>query len=156
MAPPTELLNYLLPLISTSLFSIQNDSKSTSLHWAALNSHLPVVQALIQHPNSPGASLIDIKNKAGRTAVGEAEIVGKEEADNVVANWLVSQMLLDPEGDEKKLAQGESTSSSAAPTATEEKASEMDADDAGEDVEVDLFKLKIDADGKMDVTPAQQ
>lgn len=42
-------------------------------------------------PQGPGAALIDIKNMAGRSPLGEAEFVGWDEG----AQWLVGQMNLD-------------------------------------------------------------
>jgi len=70
---------------------VQNEAKSTPLHWAALNSHLPVVQKLVRFTKGPGIDLIDIKNTAGRTPLGEAENVGWDEG----AKWLVEVMNLD-------------------------------------------------------------
>ncbi|CAL1711413.1 unnamed protein product [Somion occarium] len=90
----TDALDYLLSVVSSSLLSVQNDAGSTALHWAALNSHLTIVQRLVQHPGGPGKDLIDIKNAAGRTPLGEAEIIGWEEG----AKWLVEVMNLDSEG----------------------------------------------------------
>ncbi|CAL1711414.1 unnamed protein product [Somion occarium] len=89
-----DALDYLLSVVSSSLLSVQNDAGSTALHWAALNSHLTIVQRLVQHPGGPGKDLIDIKNAAGRTPLGEAEIIGWEEG----AKWLVEVMNLDSEG----------------------------------------------------------
>ncbi|KZT05432.1 cytoplasmic protein [Laetiporus sulphureus 93-53] len=98
-----EALEYLLPLVSTSLLSAQNNAQSTPLHWAALNSHLAVAQALVRYPQGPGISLLDIKNAAGRSPLGEAENVGWEEG----AKWFVEVMNLD-EGakDEEVVAEG--------------------------------------------------
>ena len=86
-----DLLEYLLPLINPTLISAQNFSKSTPLHWAALNCHLPIVKRLVQFPGGPQLDLIDIKNAAGRTPIGEAELAGWDEG----ASWLVSVMKLD-------------------------------------------------------------
>lgn len=63
------------------------------MHWAALNSHLSVIQKLIQFPGGPGVDLIDIKNVAGRSPLAEAEMVGWDEG----AKWLVEMMKLEPE-----------------------------------------------------------
>jgi uncharacterized protein len=68
-----------------------NTLLSTPLHWAALNAHMEIVQGLINFPNGPGVGLIDIKNGAGRTALGEAEIAGWEEG----SAWLVGVMNLE-------------------------------------------------------------
>ena len=86
-----DALDYLLPKVSPSLLSAQNDAKSTPLHWAALNSHLAIAQKLVQFPGGPGINLIDIKNAAGRSPLGEAENVGWEEG----AKWFVEVMNLD-------------------------------------------------------------
>ena len=83
----------MLSVVSPSLLSAQNDAKSTPLHWAALNSHLTIAQKLVQHPNGPGINLIDIKNAAGRSPLGEAENVGWEEG----AKWFVEVMNLGEE-----------------------------------------------------------
>lgn len=74
----------------------QNNSKSTPLHWAALNSHLPIVKKLVELPGGPGLDLIDIKNAAGLSPLGEAELAGWEEG----ANWFVKMMRLDETGKE--------------------------------------------------------
>jgi len=46
---------------------------------------------LVNHPNGLGIDLIDIKNKAGRSPLGEAELIGWEEG----AQWFVEVMRLD-------------------------------------------------------------
>jgi ankyrin repeat protein len=91
-------LEYLLPIISPSLLGAQNNSGSTPLHWAVLNSHLTIVQKLIQFPEGPGIDLIDIKNNAGRSPLGEAECAGWEEG----AKWLVQMMKLDAGDDSQE------------------------------------------------------
>ena len=73
------------------LLASQNSAKSTPLHWAAINSHLAIVQKLVEYPDGPGADLIDIKNTAGRTPLGEAEFVGWDEG----SAWLVKMMKLE-------------------------------------------------------------
>ncbi|KAH9920964.1 cytoplasmic protein [Fomitopsis serialis] len=99
----TETLEYLLRHVSPALLSAQNDARSTALHWAALNSHLAVAQALVKFPNGPGLDLIDVKNEAGRTPLGEAENVGWEEG----AKWFVEVMNLDEsaKGEELQVAE---------------------------------------------------
>ncbi|KAG8907061.1 hypothetical protein FRB99_005438 [Tulasnella sp. 403] len=87
----TALLEYLLPLVPPELLSVANNSRSTPLHWATTNKHMDVIQRLVRFPGGPGALLIDQKNQAGLTAVGEAELVEWNEG----ARWLVSQMDLD-------------------------------------------------------------
>ncbi|GLB37922.1 putative ankyrin repeats (3 copies) [Lyophyllum shimeji] len=98
-----DVLEYLLPLVPSSLLAAQNSAKSTPLHWAALNKHLPVVQKLVEHPNGPGIDLIDIKNAAGHSPLGEAELAEWEEG----ATWLVKMMNLDAEGGEKEVGGAE-------------------------------------------------
>jgi uncharacterized protein len=91
----------LLPLLSPAIISAQNHSGSTPLHWAALNSHIDIAQKLVQYPSGPGRDLIEIKNIAGRSPLGEAELANWEEG----AKWFVQVMNLDheqePEGLDK-------------------------------------------------------
>lgn len=77
------------------LLSAQNNAKSTPLHWAALNAHLEIMKKLVQFPGGLGVGLIDIKNTAGRSPLGEAENAGWEEG----ASWLVAMMKLDDSGE---------------------------------------------------------
>ncbi|KAF5365902.1 hypothetical protein D9758_006668 [Tetrapyrgos nigripes] len=86
-----DVLDYILPLVPASLLSAQNNSGSTPLHWAALNSHLAIVQTLVRFPSGPGIDLIDIKNSAGHSPLAEAELAGWEEG----AKWFVEVMNLD-------------------------------------------------------------
>ncbi|KAI9453606.1 ankyrin [Lactarius psammicola] len=90
----TELLDVLLPLVPPSLLSAQNNAGSTALHWAALNAQLGTARALVGFPGGPGADLIDIKNAAGRSPLGEAEAAGWDEG----AKWMVEVMRLDDAG----------------------------------------------------------
>jgi uncharacterized protein len=85
------LLDLLLPIVPSSLLSAQNRAGSTALHWAAVNSQLAAAHALVKFPGGPGIDLIDIKNAAGRTSLGEAEIAGWDEG----AKWMVQVMRLD-------------------------------------------------------------
>lgn len=59
-----------------------------------MNSHLAVAQVLVKHPKGPGKDLIDIKNAAGRSPLGEAENIGWDEG----AKWFVEVMNLDDGG----------------------------------------------------------
>jgi uncharacterized protein len=94
------VLDYLLKIVSPALLSTQNEAQSTPLHWAAINTHLEVAQRLIRFPQGPGVDLIDIKNAAGRSPLGEAENVGWEEG----AKWFVELMNLeDSAKDEEEL-----------------------------------------------------
>ena len=92
-----DALEYLLDLVDPSLLAVQNEAKSTALHWAALNSHLAVAQKLVGYPRGPGKDLIDIKNAAGRSPLGEAENVGWDEG----AKWFVEVMNLEDGGKEE-------------------------------------------------------
>ena len=58
------------------------------MHWAAVNSQLAIIEKLVEFPAGPGIDLIDIKNSAGRSPLGEAEFAGWEEG----AKWLVQMM----------------------------------------------------------------
>ncbi|KAG8220516.1 cytoplasmic protein [Butyriboletus roseoflavus] len=87
----TDVLSYLLPLVSPRLLIRQNHAGSTPLHWAVVNQHLEVMQALVQFSSGPGIGMIDIKNAAGRSPLGEAEIAGWDDG----ARWLVQVMHLD-------------------------------------------------------------
>lgn len=89
-----ELLDVLLPIVPSSLLSAQNIAGSTALHWAALNAQLGTARALVGFPGGPGAELIDIKNTAGRSPLGEAEAAGWDEG----AKWMVEVMRLDGAG----------------------------------------------------------
>jgi len=94
--PPLELLDYLLPLCPSSLLSAQNYAGSTALHWAVLNAHIAAARALVEYPGGPGANLIDVKNAAGRSPLGEAEAAGWDEG----AKWMVEVMRLDDNGND--------------------------------------------------------
>ena len=99
----SDLLNYLLPLLPPTIISAQNHSGSTPLHWAALNSHLDIAQKLVQHPLGPGHDLIEIKNIAGRSPLGEAELAGWEEG----AKWFVQVMNLNDQEQEPEELEAE-------------------------------------------------
>jgi hypothetical protein len=89
------LLDILLPIVPSSLLSAGNRAGSTALHWAALNSQLGTARALVEFPGGPGTELIDIKNAAGHSPLGEAEAAGWDEG----AKWMVEVMrLVDPGG----------------------------------------------------------
>lgn len=49
------------------------------------------MQQLVELPGGPGIDLIDMKNEAGRSPLGEAEMAGWQEG----AKWLVEVMKLD-------------------------------------------------------------
>ncbi|KAF8557903.1 cytoplasmic protein [Imleria badia] len=85
------VLAYLLPHVSPDLLTHRNHAGSTPLHWAAVNRHLDVAQTLVGFTAGPGVDLIDIKNGAGRSPLGEAELAGWDEG----ARWFVQVMNLD-------------------------------------------------------------
>jgi len=89
-----QLLHVLLPIVLPSLLSAQNSAGSTALHWAALNSQLATARALVEYPPGPGVDLIDIRNAAGRSPLGEAEAAQWDEG----AKWMVEVMRLDSVG----------------------------------------------------------
>ncbi|KAJ3995675.1 ankyrin repeat-containing domain protein [Lentinula boryana] len=121
----TDLLRYLLPLISPSLLSIPNNAGSTPLHWAALNSHLSIAKELVLFPSGPGVDLIDIKNSAGHSPLAEAELAGWQEG----AKWLVEVMNLESVTEENGM----------------EDVGDRDTVDPNQDVQVEIE----DADGQI-------
>lgn len=87
-----DLLNYILPHIPGSLLEVENTSgRSTPLHWAAINAHLLIAQAIISHPGGPGPLLINAHNAAGMSPLGEAELAGADD----VAKWFVEVMTIE-------------------------------------------------------------
>lgn len=66
-----------------------------------MNSHLDIAQKLVQYPSGPGRDLIEIKNAAGRSPLGEAELAGWEEG----AKWFVQVMNLDHEQKTEELGE---------------------------------------------------
>lgn len=62
--------------------------------------HLEIIKRLILHPDGPARDLIDIKNKYGRSPLGEAEFAGWDEG----AKWFVEMMNLCPESVEEDTA----------------------------------------------------
>lgn len=55
-----------------------------------------MAKKLVEFPQGPGIDLIDVKNTAGRSPLGEAENVGWDEG----ATWFVQVMKLDDQGDD--------------------------------------------------------
>ena len=109
------------------MLAAQNESGSTPLHWAALNRQLEIAQKLVLYPNGPGRNLIDIKNKAGLSPLGEAEFAGWEEG----AKWFVEMMNLDAESAVESTGDGDAV---------------LDTEDGGQgDIEVEIE----DADGQV-------
>ncbi|KAF8058704.1 hypothetical protein FPV67DRAFT_1523440 [Lyophyllum atratum] len=131
-----DLLEYLLPLIPTSLLAAQNSAKSTPLHWAALNKHLPIIQKLVEYPDGPGIDLIDIKNAAGRSPLGEAELAEWDEG----ATWLVKMMNLDTKDAETERGDAEDDDEGGVAVA-------QDIEVEIEDAEGQVAKMTISAEG---------
>jgi len=83
---------------------------------------------LVGFPEGPGVDLIDIKNRAGLSPLGEAENAGWDEG----AKWLVEMMKLDSQsGDDPKEEVGD--------------VNEEDSITTGGDVEIEIQ----DADGQV-------
>lgn len=145
-----ELAEYLLPLLPSPAFSAQNTSGSTPLHWASLNGHLELAKLLVLAPASSGDKLIDIKNEAGYTAVGEAELAERSE----IAMWLVGRMILndktsDPERSSNSVAAAPASTTVAEGGLGESKKADGSADDDDDEPEVPLFKLTLDEKGEV-------
>lgn len=115
-----DVLDYLLPLVTPSALSAQHSAGPTALHQAALNQHLEVAQKLVHFT---GADLIDIKNTAGRSPLGEAEMIGWDEG----ARWLVQEIKLD-ETSQHDVSDNEEDSSMAMDTAQDVEVEIQDAD----------------------------
>ncbi|KAF9649492.1 ankyrin [Thelephora ganbajun] len=92
-----DLLDYLVPnYIPPSLATVQNSSAgSTPLHWATLNKQLDVVKQLVKLCGALGPSVLDVKNKSGRSAITGAEM--NEWTEGVT--WMVGVMSVDDSGD---------------------------------------------------------
>ena len=95
------------------------------------------MKLLVAHPSGPKAALIDIKNNAGRTPLGEAEMAAWDEG----AAWLVGVMEIDE-------------NNSAPVEATDEAVGDADEGDEPleihvevEDAEGGISKMSIKADG---------
>jgi len=128
-----DVLDFLGPIVPSALLSAQNNAQSTALHWAAINQHLLIMQKLVQLPGGPGISLIDIKNEAGRSPLGEAEMAGWQEG----AKWLVQVMNLD--ADEIKEDDGDDVIDST-----------QDVEVEIEDADGQVAKMKISGGGELE------
>jgi hypothetical protein len=107
-----EILNTLLQKLSSAdatqrsaLINHRNNSGNTPLHWAALNTHLECVKALVE----AGADL-DVKNDAGhdavflaeRTAWAAVEVNGEaEDESDQTQDQEIEMTVGDTEGDDK-------------------------------------------------------
>ncbi|RMD40050.1 hypothetical protein DV735_g5069, partial [Chaetothyriales sp. CBS 134920] len=80
-----EVVTFLLDLVKSAPQQInhKNVSGNTPLHWAGMNGHLPVVQALVAAGADPG-----LRNEAGRDAAVEAEMSAKE-GSKECAQWML-------------------------------------------------------------------
>ena len=74
--------------VPKALIAVANNSKSTPLHWATVNKHLEILKLLLEAPDGPGPILIEQKDLAGMTAIGEAEQEEWQEG----AQYLISMM----------------------------------------------------------------
>lgn len=133
-------LEYLLPIIPPALLSAQNNSGSTPLHWATLNEQLDTMKALIAHPTGLKGKLVDIKNKAGRTPLGEAEMAGWDEG----AAWLVGVMDLD----ENNAGGGGGATDEAVEENDAEGEEPLEIHVEVEDAEGGISRMTINSDGK--------
>jgi ankyrin repeat protein len=89
------VLEYLFPRVPPALLAAPNAAGSTPLHWAALNKQMAAAQALVGWKDGPGAALVDARNAAGHSPLGEAENAGWDDG----ARWLVSVMDLSRAGE---------------------------------------------------------
>lgn len=149
-ASAAEVLSYLLPKLKLDAVLRANDAGNTAVHWAALNGHLPAVQALVQRieelsprpvESAAGAeddeddeakaaerSPWDARNKAGRGPMSEAQMAGKED----VVKWLLERMIGGPTPSASKEEVGEDTPAPAEP-ASEQGAAAQPQQDAAVD-----------------------
>ncbi|THG99956.1 hypothetical protein EW145_g7162 [Phellinidium pouzarii] len=124
-----DLLAYLLSIpVPPFLLSAANSAGSTPLHWAALNAHLSAAKQLVQHANGPGTALVDIRNAAGHTPLGEAELAGWEEG----ARWFVEVMNIEeaPKGVEAEVGESEEEADEGVMDASAAQAIEVEIEDA--------------------------
>ena len=66
----TDIISFLIPLVSSEALSATNQSGNTPLHWAAMNGHIDTLRLLV--PALPKDALF-LKNQFGRDALSEAE-----------------------------------------------------------------------------------
>ncbi|RMZ88461.1 hypothetical protein DV736_g4319, partial [Chaetothyriales sp. CBS 134916] len=80
-----EVVMYLVELAKSAPQQInhKNVSGNTPLHWAGMNGHLAVVQALVAAGADPG-----LRNAAGRDAVVETEMSAKD-GSKECAQWML-------------------------------------------------------------------
>jgi uncharacterized protein len=125
--------------VPSSLLSTSNRAGSTALHWAALNSQLAAARRLVEFPGGPGVDLIDIKNAAGRSPLGEAEAAGWDEG----AKWMVEVMRLVDAGGVGAVAEGEGNP-----------ADSQSEDQDQEDADVGATRISVEGPGVGDCQPS--
>jgi uncharacterized protein len=125
------LLDVLLPIVPLSLLSASNRAGSTALHWAALNAQLAAARRLVEFPGGPGIDLLDIKNAAGRSPLGEAEAAGWDEG----AKWMVEVMRMVDAGEVGAVAE------------EEEETADSQIDDQDRDTDGQAAHISVEAPG---------
>lgn len=102
------------------------------------------MKLLVSNPAGPKASLIDIKNNAGRTPLGEAEMAGWDEG----AAWLVSAMEINDDG----VVAPDSIPEDAATIEDEEGDEAMEISVEVQDAEGNVSKTSIKTEGGKQTT----
>jgi len=125
------LLDILLPIVPLSLLSASNRAGSTALHWAALNAQLAAARRLVEFPGGPGVYLLDIKNAAGRSPLGEAEAAGWDEG----AKWMVEVMRMVDAGEVGAVAE------------EEEETADSQIDDQDQDTDGQAARISVEVPG---------
>ncbi|TXT15656.1 hypothetical protein VHUM_00159 [Vanrija humicola] len=97
-----DVLKVLLPHVPAALLQQANEAGSPPIHWAVLNNHVTIVQALVEVPeeNGGGIQLLKQKNAAGRDAFSEAIFAG--EGKEEVAGWIEGYLWKIEGGDEEE------------------------------------------------------
>ncbi|WOO77200.1 Ankyrin repeat-containing protein [Vanrija pseudolonga] len=130
-----DVLKVLLPHVPAALLQEVNEAGSPAIHWAVLNNHVAIVQALVEVPeeNGGGIQLLKQKNAAGRDAFSEAIFAG--EGKEEVAGWIEGYLWKIEGGDE------EEEGAAAAGAEGEEEAAAADADET--ELVVKAEELKV-------------
>ncbi|KAL1413376.1 ankyrin repeat-containing protein [Vanrija albida] len=131
-----DVLKVLLPHVPAALLQQVNEAGSPPIHWAVLNNHVAIVQALVEVPeeNGGGIQLLKQTNAAGRAAFSEAIFAaeGKEE----VAGWIEGYLWKIEGGDDDE-EEGAAAAAAAAPEGEE------GAADAETELVVKAEELKV-------------